>query len=81
MKFKDESQIRIDDEFQFYGVDKSALDAPLLIRTDESELDTIVTPSSFIPPMRLFLSFPPSGSNKLGGHVISNQLISKIVNL
>jgi len=50
LKFKDKSQIRDDAEVQLYGVDKSAFVAPSLTPTNDSELDTTVTPSSFLPP-------------------------------
>ena len=36
---------------QLYGIDKSALEAPLLTPTKESNIDEIVTPFSFKPPI------------------------------
>jgi prefoldin subunit 5 len=51
LKFKDKSQLTLDDEVQLFGVDKSALEAPLLTPTNESDPDETVTPSSFIPPI------------------------------
>ena len=50
LEFKDKSQIKLDDAVQLFGVDKSALDAPLLIPMTDNEPDTPISPSSFLPP-------------------------------
>ena len=51
LQFKDKSQIKIDDVVQMYGVDKSALEAPILTPTKESGIDDTVTLSSVKHPI------------------------------
>ena len=81
LKFKDKSQIRDDAEVQLYGVDKSAFVAPSLTPTNDSELDTTVTPSSFLPPNEIDSVTSTFRIKQTGRTSTSNQLIFKIVNL